>query len=142
MILTPDQQAEPMTVLNTQVTLLSSGEQSQGLAITRQSGEAGMGPPPHKHDWDEMFYVTSGSVDFVCDGQSLCCHSGSLICVPAGTVHGFSYGLDGGEMLEITGEGSRAPQMFSDLNDEVPPGPPDIPTVINVLGRHGVSLHS
>lgn len=137
----PDQQPTSMQVLGTQVKLLSDGSQTPGFAVTRQSGEATMGPPPHSHDWDEMFYVISGSVDFICGGEKSSCAAGSLIFVPAGQVHGFQYGADGGEMLEITGKGSKAPAMFSSLDTEIPPGPPDIPLVVDVLGRYGVTIH-
>lgn len=112
------------------------------LQITLQSGEEGMGPPPHSHGWDESFYVTKGQIIFRCGDSSSTCEAGAFVHVPAGTVHAFSYGPGGGEMLEITGKGSRAVQMFTALSEEVPSGPPDIPKVISILARHGVTTHS
>jgi quercetin dioxygenase-like cupin family protein len=141
LISTPAEQATPKTVLGTEVTILAESDQAGGLAVTRQRGDSGMGPPPHSHDWDEMFYVIRGRVDFICGDTARQCEAGSLIFVPAGTAHGFQYGPEGGEMLEVTGLGTRAVDMFADLHDLVPPGPPDIPTVIKVLDGHGVSLH-
>jgi quercetin dioxygenase-like cupin family protein len=139
---TPDQQPDAMQVLGTQVKLISDGSMTPGFAVTHQSGDATMGPPPHSHDWDELFYVIAGSVDFICNGQKSSCSAGSLIFVPAGQVHGFQYGLKGGEMLEITGNGSKAPAMFTSIDAEIPPGPPNIPQVIDVLGRYGVTIHA
>jgi len=52
-----------------------------------------------------------------------------------------SYGPGGGEMLEVTGRGSKAVQMFAALDRETPPGPPDVPKVIRVAGEYGVKFH-
>jgi hypothetical protein len=60
--------------------------------------------------------------------------------MPAGTIHGFRYGAGGGEMLEFTGQGGFATQMFTDINKEIPPGPPDIPKVLAVLKQNGVTV--
>ena len=43
-------------------------------------------------------------------------------------------------MLEITGPGALAAQMFTAVNDEIPIGPPDIPKVLEVLKRNGVTV--
>ena len=55
-------------------------------------------------------------------------------------VHGFRYGEGGGQLLEITGVGASAAKMFTAVNDEIPPGPPDIPKVLAVLARNGVTV--
>ena len=44
-------------------------------------------------------------------------------------------------MLEVTGMGSKAIQMFTALDREVPPGSPDVPRVIQVAGEYGVEFH-
>ena len=43
-------------------------------------------------------------------------------------------------MLEITGQGARAAQMFTAVNDEIPVGPPDVPKLLDVLLRNGVTV--
>ena len=57
------------------------------------------------------------------------------------TVHAFSFGAGGGEMLEFTGPRSRAIAMFQALDREIPPGPPDVPKVVRVAGKYGVAFH-
>ena len=66
-----------------------------------------MGPPPHSHNWDESFYVVAGEVEFTCSGNTVVCSPGTLVHVPAGTVHSFRYLADGCDVLEITGQGGR-----------------------------------
>ena len=64
----------------------------------------------------------------------------TLVHVSAGTVHGFNYGAGGGEMLEFIGHGGFATQMFTAVNDEIPPGPPDIPKVLGILKNNGATV--
>ena len=134
-------QHEPaLNVVGTQVTLLASNAATQSYGITLQQGEEGTGPPPHSHDWDEAFYVLKGEIHFLCEGNVHACTVGTLVHVPRGTVHGFRYGRGGGQMLEITGAGALAAQMFTAIDKEIPSGPPDIPKLLDVLTRNGVTV--
>ncbi|MGR9108429.1 MAG: cupin domain-containing protein, partial [Gammaproteobacteria bacterium] len=109
-VVKPDDRLSALSVLGTKVTVLVSESGSADQQITLQSGPEGTGPPLHSHYWDESFYVTKGQVQFTCAGQTTMCTAGTFVHVPAGTVHAFSYGPGGGEMLEITGVGSKAVQ--------------------------------
>ncbi len=140
-VITPDHHKSPLKVVGVDVTVLSEGDASHGMPVTRQIGSAGMGPPPHAHDWDEMFYVANGSVDFHFNGETTRCEAGSLVFVPAGSIHGFNFGPQGGEMLEMTGAGSQALKMFAAVDAEISPDEPDVPKLLGVLDRHGVSVH-
>ena len=140
-VLTPEQREVPLSVLGTHVTILASNAATQSYGITFQQGDEGTGPPPHSHDWDESFYITKGQVVFACAGETGLCTEGTLVHVPAGTVHAFHFGPGGGEMLEITGKRSNAVPMFTAVDHEIPPGPPDVAKVIQVLGQNGVTVH-
>jgi quercetin dioxygenase-like cupin family protein len=140
-IVKPGDRSAALNVIGTKVTVLASEADAQDQHFTLQSGPEGTGPPPHSHDWDESFYVTKGQIQFTCGGETTMCTAGTLVHVPAGTVHAFSYGPGGGEMLETTGRGSRAVRLFTALDREIPPGPPDVPKVIQVLGEYGVKVH-
>jgi quercetin dioxygenase-like cupin family protein len=141
-VLTPDRHAKALNVVGTQVTVLASNAATQSYGITLQRGDEGTGPPPHSHDWDEAFYVLTGEIRFVCDGQAHICLSGTLVHIPRGTVHGFQYGKGGGQMLEITGENARAAQMFAAVDQAIPAGPPDISKLLHVLEQNGVTVAS
>jgi len=140
-IVKPNNYEPALSVVGTNVTVLAANEDTKGQEFTFQSGGQGMGPPPHSHDWDEAFFVLRGSVEFACDGNTETCSPGTLVFVPGGTVHAFKYGPDGGAMLEVTGDGSMASQMFAAVDEEVPPGPPDVDKIIEVLGKNGVKVH-
>lgn len=140
-VLTPGDRKPGLNVIGTKITVLASGPDIEDQQITLQSGDEGMGPPPHSHGWDESFYVTKGQIEFTCGGQTAMCSAGTLVHVPAGTVHAFRYGPGGGEMLEITGKRSSAVTMFTALDREIPPGPPEVAKVIQVLGEYGGKVH-
>lgn len=140
LVLRPDQHEPALNVVGTQVTVLASNAATQSYGITLQQGEEGTGPPPHSHDWDEAFYVLKGEIHFLCEGKAYVCNVGTFVHVPRGTVHGFSYGSGGGQMLEITGSGALAAQMFTAVDNEIPPGPADIPKLLDVLKRNGVTV--
>ena len=140
-VVKPGDRSAALSVVGTNVTVLVSAADSKSQQVTLQSGDEGTGPPPHNHDWDESFYVTKGQVQFTCAGQTTMCVAGTFVHVPGGIVHAFSYGPGGGEMLEVTGMGSKAIQMFTALDREVPPGPPDVPKVVRVAGEYGVKFH-
>jgi quercetin dioxygenase-like cupin family protein len=139
-VVTPEDHDPVLSVLGTRVTVLASNAATQAYEITLQQGEEGTGPPPHSHNWDESFYVLKGRVEFTCAGKTTECMPGTLVHVPAGTVHGFRYGAGGGEMLELTGQGGSATQMFTAVSKEIPPGPPDVLKVVEVLERNGVTV--
>lgn len=139
-VLSPNQYAPALNVLGTKVTVLATSDSTESYGITLQQGDEDTGPPPHSHDWDESFFVLRGEIDFLCDGKTHSCKSGTLVHVPRGTVHAFRYGKDGGQMLEITSHDALAAQMFTAIDAEIPDGPLDIPKVLDVLKRNGVSI--
>jgi hypothetical protein len=88
----------------------------------------------------ESFFVLRGSVELSIDGKANFYGAGTLVHLPAGTVHGYHFGAGGGEMFEITGQGGNATRMFAQVDREVPPGPPDVPAVTALLRQNGVTL--
>ena len=81
-----------------------------------------------------------GKVEFDCAGKFALVQSGSLVHVPAGTVHAFRFGRGGAAMIEFTGAGGAATRMFRHVEPGVPPGPPDIAKLVGILHSHGISV--
>lgn len=139
-VVTPDNYPSALDVLGTKVTVLASNTATQAYEFTLQRGDEGTGPPLHSHGWDETFFVLKGEVEFNYDGKTTRCVLGTLVHLPAGTVHGFRYGAGGGEILELAGQDGSATKMFTAMNREIPPGSPDIPKVLDVLTQNGVTV--
>lgn len=131
-ITTPADRSQPLNVVGVAISVLPSGQENAAPKITFQSGAEGAGPPPHSHPWGECFYVIKGQVLFTVDGMTTTCFPGTFVHVPNGTVHAFSFGPGGGEMLEITDHDSRAISMFTALDSEVAPGPRMYPKLLRL----------
>lgn len=140
-ILGPEEMPKAVGVLGVDIRFLVTGESNDGYHITLQSGEEGSGPPPHSHEWDEAFFVLTGEVAFTCQDKTYHCTTGAFVNVPAGEVHAFSYGKGGGRMLEITGNGSQASQLFRELNRDIAAEAPDLTRISEVFQRNGVTLN-
>ena len=89
-VVSPETYEPALNVLGISVTVLASNARTQGYEITLQSGAEGAGPPPHSHVWDESFFVLRGRVELSIDGKAYVYGPGTLVHLPAGTVHGVS----------------------------------------------------
>jgi quercetin dioxygenase-like cupin family protein len=139
-VLRPEAQSRPLNVVGMQITVLAANAATGSYGITIQEGDEGTGPPPHSHAWDEAFYVLGGAVKFECAGEACICTAGTLVHVPGGTVHAFTFGPGGGRMLEIAGAGAQAAPFFTAIDRELAPGAPDVPRLLQVAERHGVAF--
>ncbi len=136
-VVTPNAYARALNVLGERITVLASNAATQGYEIFLQQGDEGTGPPPHSHDWDESFYVIKGDVELSYGDKSITAAPGTLVHLPAGTIHGFRFGPGGGEMISVTGQTSQAARLFTAIDQEFPVGPPDIPKLIAVAHKCG-----
>ncbi|UIF90292.1 cupin domain-containing protein [Cupriavidus sp. UYPR2.512] len=139
-VVTPDTFARPLNVVGERITVLASNAATQGYEVFLQQGEEGSGPPPHSHDWDESFYVTKGTVEIGYGDQAITAIAGTFVHVPAGTVHYFRFGFGGGEMISVTSHGGNASRLFTRLDEEIPPGAPDMEKLLAVTQECGVTI--
>ena len=138
-VVTPSDYAPTLNIVGEHVTVLASGEATQGYEIFLQRGPEGSGPPPHTHPWDESFFVTKGSIEFGIGAETTTATPGTLVHLPAGTAHWFRFGPGGGEMVSMTSR-LGASKLFTDLAREVAPVNPDLGKLAEVGGRHGLKL--
>jgi len=138
-VVTPESYAPALEIVGERCTVLASGEATGGYEIFLQRGPEGSGPPPHSHPWDESFYVVGGRIDFGIGDESLTATAGTLVHLPAGTVHWFRFGAGGGEMVSMTSR-LGASKMFEDIAREVSPTSPDLAKLTEVGARHGLTV--
>ena len=133
-------QAPQLKMVGEQLTILASGAETGSYEIFRQAGPEGSGPPPHRHDWDEAFYVIAGEVMFgVDDQQDLIARAGTLVHVPGGSMHWFRFGEGGGEMISMTSrEGASA--FFTEVDREVSPVDPDLGALVGIAAAHEIEI--
>ena len=76
----------PLNVLGMPLTMLCEAKETNGnWSLFEEQVPLGMGPPPHRHDWDEAYYILEGQVNFVIDGESVTSSPGDFNYLPRGT---------------------------------------------------------
>jgi quercetin dioxygenase-like cupin family protein len=72
-------------------TILLSGADTAGrYTLIDMHVPAGGGPPPHRHDFEEMFTVLDGEVLLTFRGQQSVARAGETVNVPANAPHAFT----------------------------------------------------
>jgi len=76
-------------------TILVTGDDTAGrYTLIDMHVPPGGGPPPHRHDFEEMFTVLDGAVRVTFRGQTLTARAGQTINVPANAPHSFTNASD------------------------------------------------
>ena len=72
-------------------TILLTGADTAGrYTLIDMHVPPGGGPPPHRHDFEEMFSVLDGVVLLTFRGEQLVARAGETVNVPANAPHGFT----------------------------------------------------
>ena len=108
------------------------------IEIFDTTGVPGGGPPPHTHQWEEIYVVLSGEMDVVVDGKTTRLRSGGYAHIPANTPHGYTT-IDETHFLTIVTKGNAA-KFFKQVANEVEMNPPDIDGVLRVGAEHGITF--
>jgi quercetin dioxygenase-like cupin family protein len=53
-------------------------------------GEAGRGPGPHRHPYDEIQFIQAGRGRWIVEGQTFEAGAGDVLVIKAGEVHSFA----------------------------------------------------
>ncbi|RJO70021.1 cupin domain-containing protein [Nocardia panacis] len=71
-------------------TILVSGAQTSGrYCLIDMRIPPGGGPPPHRHDFEELFLVQEGQLLFTFRGEEVVVHAGESVNIPANAPHFF-----------------------------------------------------
>ena len=70
--------------------MLVTGEQTDGrYCLIEMRVPDGGGPPPHRHDFEEMFTILDGEIEFTFRGEKHVVRAGSTVNIPANAPHHF-----------------------------------------------------
>lgn len=76
-------------------TILVAGTDTAGkYTLIDMHVPPGGGPPPHRHDFEEMFTVLDGEVEVTFRGETITARQGETINVPANAPHAFTNSTD------------------------------------------------
>ena len=70
--------------------MLITGEQTNGqYCLIDMRVPDGGGPPPHRHDFEEMFTILEGEIEFTFRGEKHVARAGTSVNIPANAPHNF-----------------------------------------------------
>ncbi len=97
------------------------------------------GPPPHKHDWDEGFYVVSGRLHVVVDGEEHILEPGEFAMARGGQVHTFHVDGDDPAVFAAT-FGPQGIAYLRDMAEAFTATGPDPNKLAALHDRYGVTV--
>ena len=101
-------------------TILLTGQQTAGrYALIDMFVPPGGGPPPHRHDFEEMFHVLEGEVEVLFRGAKSTAGAGATVNVPANAPHAFKNVADKPARLLCMVSPAGEEQFFLEIGDRV-----------------------
>ncbi len=86
-----DQSLPHIGLVGDTYTILVAGRDTAGkYTLIDMHVPPGGGPPPHRHDFEEMFTVLDGQVRVTFRGETIVAQAGQTINVPANAPHSFA----------------------------------------------------
>jgi mannose-6-phosphate isomerase-like protein (cupin superfamily) len=85
-----DQELPHIGLVGDTYTILVGGDDTAGrYTLIDMHVPPGGGPPPHRHDFEEMFSVLDGAIAVTFRGETLTVRAGETVNVPANAPHAF-----------------------------------------------------
>lgn len=129
----------PLNILGMPLTMLCEASETDGAwSLFEEVVPLGMGPPPHRHDWDEAYYILEGEIHFEIDGQPVKSAKGDFTYLPRNTVHAFKGASQTPSRVLIFAAPAHGSEFFRELNDEVRAIPDDLGKIPDIGERHGI----
>ncbi len=79
-----------ISVAGSTYTILVAGRDTNGrYCLVDMLVPPGGGPPPHRHDFEEMFTILDGEIELNFRGETHVAHAGSTVNIPSNAPHSF-----------------------------------------------------
>jgi quercetin dioxygenase-like cupin family protein len=115
-----DPKLRHLSIAGGSYTILVTGEQTAGrYCLTDMLVPSGGGPPPHRHDFEEMFTILDGEIEFIFRGEVLRAGAGSTVNIPANAPHAFKNKSDKPARLLCMCTPSGQEEFFMAVGDPV-----------------------
>lgn len=137
-VMTRRNEGQTLEVLGTRVRFLCDADRTDAAwSLLEVSIPRDAGAPPHSHDWDEAYFVTSGAVEFMLGSDTVMVGAGDFLYAPGGTMHSFRGASEEDARMLVFDAPAHAADFFKDIDREVR-GPADMARVPAIGDRHGV----
>jgi quercetin dioxygenase-like cupin family protein len=90
-----DESLTHLGVVGDTYTILVTGEDTAGrYTLIDMHVPPGGGPPPHRHDFEEMFSILDGEIELTFRGETMVATAGVTVSIPANAPHVFRNASD------------------------------------------------
>lgn len=132
---------EPLNVLGMPLTMLCEASETNGnWSLFEEEVPLGMGPPQHRHDWDEAYYILEGQINFLVDGELVTSSRGDFNYLPRGTIHGFKGASESPARVLIFASPAHGSEFFHELSEQVRRVPDDLAKIPEIGREHGIEF--
>jgi len=101
-------------------TILLTGADTGGrYCLIDMHVPPGGGPPPHRHDFEEMFTVLDGEIEVMFRGQTEMASAGATVNIPANAAHAFRNVSERPARLLCMCTPAGLDQFFLEIGDQV-----------------------
>jgi quercetin dioxygenase-like cupin family protein len=101
-------------------TIVVAGEDTAGrYTLIDMHVPPGGGPPPHRHDFEEMFTILDGEIEFTFRGEATVARAGETVNIPANAPHLFRNAGDNAARLLCMCSPSGQDEFFLEIGDRV-----------------------
>lgn len=115
-----DPRLRHVAVVGDTYTILVSGAETAGrYCLIDMHVPPGGGPPPHRHDFEEMFTLLEGELLFTFRGQTSTIRAGSTLNIPANAPHGFTNASARAARMLCMATPSGLDEFFLEIGDPV-----------------------
>jgi quercetin dioxygenase-like cupin family protein len=129
---------ETIKALGSEITFLC--REPGAWSLTRVSVPRDRGAPPHDHDFDESYYVLSGSLRLRVAGKEVDLDAGEFILIPGKTVHAFKGTSDAPAQILIRQSPGDADEFFRACAREIKKIPEDLARMPEIGARYGIRM--
>lgn len=131
----------PLNILGMPLRFLCDSRETGGSwSLFEEEVPLGMGPPPHRHDWDEAYYILDGEVEFEIDGELVKSTTGDFNYLPRNTIHSFKGASSAPARVLIFASPAHGSEFFEEVNNEVRNLPDDLAKIPQIGQRHGIEF--
>src|SRR6202040_1860531 len=115
-----DPNMQHISVAGGTYTVLVTGKDTGGrYCLIDMLVPPGGGPPPHRHDFEEMFTILDGEIEFTFRGEVRVAGAGSTVNIPANAPHSFKNKSDRPAHLLCMCTPSGQEEFFMAVGDPV-----------------------
>ena len=134
---------KPLYVLGMPLTMLCEASETGGnWSLFEEEVPLGMGPPAHRHDWDEAYYILDGEIEFRIEGEAVRSRRGDFNYLPRGTIHGFKGASGTPARVLIFASPAHGSEFFQEISEQVRTAPEDLAKIPAIGRRHGIEFMS